>query len=147
MTATEPLLGPRFRQALDLAIELHGSQLRKGTEVPYIAHLLGVCATVLEHGRLLSDTTGGLLAEGYSFSFRTADPVVVSCAPRMAASGARSINIAPADWSVKNCRIARPRKITSAAEAISVAAQRGPRGIIQRRANIGTRSRHDRRRR
>jgi (p)ppGpp synthase/HD superfamily hydrolase len=47
---TTPLLGERFRRALDLALELHRDQLRKGTTVPYLAHLLGVCATVLEHG-------------------------------------------------------------------------------------------------
>jgi (p)ppGpp synthase/HD superfamily hydrolase len=43
-------LGPRFRQALDLALELHGAQRRKGGEVPYAAHLLGVAALVLQSG-------------------------------------------------------------------------------------------------
>jgi (p)ppGpp synthase/HD superfamily hydrolase len=43
-------LTPRFSAALVLASELHGDQFRKGTSVPYISHLLGVTALVLEHG-------------------------------------------------------------------------------------------------
>jgi (p)ppGpp synthase/HD superfamily hydrolase len=40
----------RFQEALDYAFSLHHSQKRKGTEIPYIAHLLGVTAIVLEAG-------------------------------------------------------------------------------------------------
>ena len=40
----------RFNRALLLASSLHASQARKGGEVPYIAHLLAVCALVLEAG-------------------------------------------------------------------------------------------------
>jgi ADP-ribosylglycohydrolase len=43
-------LGPRFSEALVLAAGLHREQTRKGNDIPYIAHLLAVCATVLEHG-------------------------------------------------------------------------------------------------
>jgi (p)ppGpp synthase/HD superfamily hydrolase len=45
-----PTLGPRFNAALDLASKLHGSQTRKGKSTPYLAHLLGVAALVLEDG-------------------------------------------------------------------------------------------------
>lgn len=45
-----PTLGPRFSAALTYAAELHGSQLRKGTSIPYVAHLLAVAATVIEYG-------------------------------------------------------------------------------------------------
>jgi GTP pyrophosphokinase len=41
-------LTDRFRQALDYAFELHASQVRKGTGVPYVSHLLGVAGLVLE---------------------------------------------------------------------------------------------------
>jgi GTP pyrophosphokinase len=44
------LLGERFREALAFAAEAHDGQGRKGTEVPYVAHLLGVTAIVLEYG-------------------------------------------------------------------------------------------------
>lgn len=44
------ILGPRFMDALGFATELHSGQMRKGTQTPYVAHLLGTAATVLEHG-------------------------------------------------------------------------------------------------
>jgi len=44
------MLSTRFEQALIYASQLHASQRRKGTEVPYISHLLAVSALVLEHG-------------------------------------------------------------------------------------------------
>jgi GTP pyrophosphokinase len=43
-------LGPRFVAALAYATEVHAGQSRKGTRVPYVAHVLGVCAIVLEDG-------------------------------------------------------------------------------------------------
>src|ERR1700751_828403 len=41
-----PVLTPRFSRALDYARQVHVS-LRKGTQVPYMAHLLGVASLVL----------------------------------------------------------------------------------------------------
>jgi (p)ppGpp synthase/HD superfamily hydrolase len=41
---------PRLTEAFDMACNLHSNQLRKGTEIPYISHLLGVAALVLEAG-------------------------------------------------------------------------------------------------
>ena len=43
-------LGPRFERALVFATRKHEGQHRKGTTVPYIAHLLGVASIVLEAG-------------------------------------------------------------------------------------------------
>jgi len=44
------LLTPRFEEALLYAYQLHANQLRKGTQIPYFAHLMGVTALVLEDG-------------------------------------------------------------------------------------------------
>jgi (p)ppGpp synthase/HD superfamily hydrolase len=44
------ILTDRFDRALLYATHVHGGQRRKGTSTPYIAHLLAVAATVLEHG-------------------------------------------------------------------------------------------------
>jgi (p)ppGpp synthase/HD superfamily hydrolase len=49
MTHSTPLTD-RFDRALLYATHIHGGQVRKGTSVPYIAHLLAVAATVLEYG-------------------------------------------------------------------------------------------------
>jgi (p)ppGpp synthase/HD superfamily hydrolase len=43
-----PTLGRRFDQALIYATHLHSTQLRKGTSIPYVSHLLGVASLVLE---------------------------------------------------------------------------------------------------
>lgn len=43
-------LTPRFQEALALAYQLHNGQIRKGTSIPYISHLLGVTSLVLEDG-------------------------------------------------------------------------------------------------
>jgi (p)ppGpp synthase/HD superfamily hydrolase len=43
-------LGPRFERALVFATRKHAGQHRKGTAVPYVAHLLSVAGLVLEAG-------------------------------------------------------------------------------------------------
>ena len=48
--AAVPLMTGRFQQAFAMACEVHAVQLRKGTRVPYLAHLMSVAALVLEHG-------------------------------------------------------------------------------------------------
>jgi (p)ppGpp synthase/HD superfamily hydrolase len=44
------VLTDRFDRALLYATHIHGGQVRKGTNTPYVAHLLAVAATVLEYG-------------------------------------------------------------------------------------------------
>jgi (p)ppGpp synthase/HD superfamily hydrolase len=43
-------MGPRFSDALYFAHDLHRAQLRKGSTIPYIGHLLAVAAIVIEAG-------------------------------------------------------------------------------------------------
>ena len=57
------LLSERFEQALLYAHELHGDQYRKGTPVPYMAHLMGVASLVLEYGGDEEQAAGWLLRE------------------------------------------------------------------------------------
>jgi (p)ppGpp synthase/HD superfamily hydrolase len=45
-----PRLGARFEEALVFATQKHSGQTRKQSNVPYVAHLLGVTALVLEAG-------------------------------------------------------------------------------------------------
>lgn len=44
------ILTNRFDDAFRYANELHRYQKRKGTDIPYISHLIAVCSLVLEHG-------------------------------------------------------------------------------------------------
>jgi (p)ppGpp synthase/HD superfamily hydrolase len=54
-------LTDRYDSALTWARTLHSEQIRKSTDIPYIAHLLGVSALVLEHGGTEDEAIGGLL--------------------------------------------------------------------------------------
>jgi GTP pyrophosphokinase len=44
------VLSDRFERALVYATRLHAKQMRKGSRVPYVSHLLAVAGLVLEHG-------------------------------------------------------------------------------------------------
>jgi len=55
------MLTLRFYRAVAFAGELHVAQVRKGTAIPYIAHLMAVAALVLEHGGTEDQAIAGLL--------------------------------------------------------------------------------------
>jgi (p)ppGpp synthase/HD superfamily hydrolase len=55
------LLTERFQDALRLAAEWHAPQTRKGSEVPYLSHLLGVAAIALEFGASENEAIAALL--------------------------------------------------------------------------------------
>lgn len=67
VTATAPppaeagLLGHRFDRAVALARVLHASQARKGTEIPYLAHLLAVASLVLDDGGTEDEAIAAIL--------------------------------------------------------------------------------------
>jgi (p)ppGpp synthase/HD superfamily hydrolase len=54
-------LGERFERALEYATRLHREQRRKGNDVPYVAHLLGVTSLVLEDGGSEDEAIAALL--------------------------------------------------------------------------------------
>jgi GTP pyrophosphokinase len=56
-----PILTDRFDRALHLASDHHRAQLRRGTEIPYMSHLLGVTSLVLEMGGTEEEAIAGLL--------------------------------------------------------------------------------------
>jgi (p)ppGpp synthase/HD superfamily hydrolase len=54
-------LSPRYGAALQVAFDLHADQVRKGSGVPYFAHLAGVSSLVLEHGGTEDEAIAALL--------------------------------------------------------------------------------------
>lgn len=54
-------LSSKFDQALHYAALIHAGQKRKGTTIPYLAHLLGVASIALEHGANEDEAIGALL--------------------------------------------------------------------------------------
>lgn len=55
------MLSKRFNEALTFAADLHATQTRKGSGVPYIAHLLGVASIALEYGAQEDEAIAALL--------------------------------------------------------------------------------------
>lgn len=51
----------RFQSALAFAHQVHKGQKRKGTGIPYIAHILGVTAIAMEYGADEDQAIGALL--------------------------------------------------------------------------------------
>ena len=56
-----PLLTERYDRALVYAHQLHRSQTRKGSEIPYIAHVLAVSSIALEYGANEDEAIAALL--------------------------------------------------------------------------------------
>jgi len=54
-------LSPKFDQALHYAVLIHAGQIRKGANIPYISHLLGVASIALEYGANEDEAIGALL--------------------------------------------------------------------------------------
>lgn len=61
MTTQPSIVTPKFLDALNYAMHLHQADLRKGTKIPYITHLLGVCALVLSDGGSEDEAIAALL--------------------------------------------------------------------------------------
>lgn len=96
-----PILGQNFIDAFEMASEVHRYQLRKGSHVPYLAHLMAVSALVLDFGgdeecamaALLHDTVEDC-EDGYAmeaairerFGDRVAD-IVLHCSDAIAEPG------------------------------------------------------------
>jgi (p)ppGpp synthase/HD superfamily hydrolase len=91
-------LGLRFGQAVLWANELHRGQWRKGTDIPYVSHLMGVAALVIEHGGREDQAIAALLHDaiedtdatyeqiGERFGSRVAD-IVRECSDADVAKG------------------------------------------------------------
>lgn len=57
----DPRLGTRFADALALTVRLHGDQARKGGQIPYLGHLLGVASLVVDAGGTEDQAIAALL--------------------------------------------------------------------------------------
>lgn len=55
------VLTDRFTRAVDYARIAHAAQVRKGTTIPYLTHLLNVASLVIEHGGNEDQAIAGLL--------------------------------------------------------------------------------------
>jgi (p)ppGpp synthase/HD superfamily hydrolase len=60
----ETMLTKRFEDALAYATRLHARQRRKGTDIPYVSHLLAVSSLVMEAGGNEDEAIAALLHDG-----------------------------------------------------------------------------------
>src|SRR5947209_5538794 len=67
------ILAERFEEALAFAARLHKLQLRKGTAIPYVAHLLGVASLALEHGADEDEAIAALLHDAVEEDLKPAE--------------------------------------------------------------------------
>jgi (p)ppGpp synthase/HD superfamily hydrolase len=56
-----PLLTNRFAEAVDFALVAHAAQVRKGTSIPYLSHVLAVASLVIEHNGTEDAAIAGVL--------------------------------------------------------------------------------------
>jgi GTP pyrophosphokinase len=77
-------LTDRFEQALLFAAQRHSKQKRKGTQVPYVSHLLAVCALVLEHGGSEDEAIAALLHDAIEDRAATLDEIRARFGDRVA---------------------------------------------------------------
>jgi len=54
-------LSPKYAEAVAYAATAHADQVRKGTDIPYVSHVLAVSALVVEHGGSEAQAIAGLL--------------------------------------------------------------------------------------
>src|SRR5262245_55193292 len=57
----KPLLTARFEEALIFTTHLHAGQMKKGTQTPYISHLLAVASLVITQGGNENEAIAALL--------------------------------------------------------------------------------------
>jgi (p)ppGpp synthase/HD superfamily hydrolase len=57
----DQLYSSRLIDALGIAARLHAMQRRKGSEIPYLAHLLGTCSIALDYGADEDEAIAALL--------------------------------------------------------------------------------------
>ena len=74
----------RLAAALDFAVCAHGKQVRKGTNIPYVSHLLGVAALVLEGGGDEELAIAGLLHDVLEDTSTTSGEIAASFGTRVA---------------------------------------------------------------
>jgi GTP pyrophosphokinase len=82
----KPLRWARLAEAAAFAMTIHADQLRKGSDSPYIGHLLGVASLVLEFGGDEDQAIAGLLHDAIEDQGAEQEPVIASrFGPRVAA--------------------------------------------------------------
>lgn len=71
-------LTPRLYEALQYTLKLHGRDARKASQVPYMAHLLSVCALVQQDGGDEDEAIAALLHDALEDKPEETSPAVIA---------------------------------------------------------------------
>ena len=96
-------------RAVAFAVQRHGKQVRKGTTIPYVSHLLQVAGLVLEHGGDLDQAAAGMLHDVVEDTTASLEDVELWFGPDIAAIVADCTDTTPEE-SYGNKRPWRERK-------------------------------------
>ncbi len=83
--------------AVKLACRNHTAQVRKGTKIPYLSHLLQVAGMVLEYGGTLTQAAAGVLHDVIEDTTLDIDDVRLLCGPEVAKLVAACTDTDPSD--------------------------------------------------
>jgi (p)ppGpp synthase/HD superfamily hydrolase len=75
----------RFEDALVHAARLHAGQRRKGSDVPYVCHVLAVASLVLEEGGTEDEAIAALLHDAVEDTAETVEGIAARFGPAVAA--------------------------------------------------------------
>ena len=75
----------RLARAFELACRWHGTQTRKGSDVPYVSHLFQVAGMVLEHGGSADQAAAALLHDAVEDTEASLDEIAAQVGERVAA--------------------------------------------------------------
>lgn len=78
------MLTARFEQALARAVHLHRDQIRKGTSIPYVAHLLNVTGLALSHGASEDVAIAAILHDAVEDTDCTVEELAAEFGPEVA---------------------------------------------------------------
>lgn len=82
MTPVQPL-SLRFTDALATAADLHRAELRKGTSIPYVSHLLAVASIALEFGADEDEAIAALLHDAIEDAPKALGPEAATVVRRL----------------------------------------------------------------
>lgn len=75
----------KLARAVSIAASYHRQQVRKGTTIPYVSHLLQVAGLVLEYGGDLEQAAAGVLHDALEDTDANPGDIVAACGGRVSA--------------------------------------------------------------
>jgi len=120
----------KLARAVSLACAYHRQQVRKGTTIPYVSHLLQVAGLVLEYGGDLEQAAAGVLHDALEDTDADPGDIVAACGGRVSAivvectdtsddGGGDSTTKAP--WAERKARHLRQLQSCSPSSALVIA--------------------------